>query len=66
MKLNISHPSNGSQTLIDVEDERKLRVFMDKRVRGVLSLGSFQGSWYRCRLVMGANPGLLHFSRETS
>lgn len=35
MKLNISHPSNGSQKLIDIEDERKLRVFMDKRVCGV-------------------------------
>jgi small subunit ribosomal protein S6e len=34
MKLNISHPSNGSQKLIDIEDERKLRVFMDKRVCG--------------------------------
>jgi hypothetical protein len=32
MKLNISHPSNGSQKLIEIEDERKLRVFMDKRV----------------------------------
>ena len=32
MKLNISYPANGSQKLIDVEDERKLRVFMDKRV----------------------------------
>jgi ribosomal protein S6E (S10) len=33
MKLNISHPSNGSQKLVEIEDERKLRVFMDKRVR---------------------------------
>jgi hypothetical protein len=24
-------PANGSQKLIEVEDERKLRVFMDKR-----------------------------------
>ncbi|MCJ1418150.1 40S ribosomal protein S6 [Xylographa parallela] len=32
MKLNISYPSNGSQKLIEVEDERKLRVFMDRRM----------------------------------
>jgi len=32
-QLNISYPANGSQKLVDVEDERKLRVFMDKRVR---------------------------------
>lgn len=32
MKLNISYPSNGTQKLIEVEDERKLRVFMEKRM----------------------------------
>ncbi|EGS23829.1 40S ribosomal protein eS6 [Thermochaetoides thermophila DSM 1495] len=32
MKLNISHPANGSQKLIEVEDERKLRHFYDKRM----------------------------------
>ncbi|KAL9578452.1 MAG: hypothetical protein Q9212_005705 [Teloschistes hypoglaucus] len=32
MKLNISYPSNGTQKLIDVDDERKLRVFMDRRM----------------------------------
>ncbi|UZP32948.1 hypothetical protein NXS19_000764 [Fusarium pseudograminearum] len=32
MKLNISYPANGSQKLIDIEDERKVRVFMDKRM----------------------------------
>jgi len=32
MKLNISFPANGSQKLIEIEDERKLRVFMDKRM----------------------------------
>jgi len=33
MKLNVSHPSNGSQKLFDIEDERKTRVFLEKRVR---------------------------------
>jgi small subunit ribosomal protein S6e len=32
MKLNISYPANGSQKLIDVDDDRKLRVFMDRRM----------------------------------
>merc|ERR1711925_1935 len=32
MKLNISFPANGSQKLIEIEDDRKLRVFMDKRM----------------------------------
>jgi len=32
MKLNFSYPGNGSQLLVNVEDEKKTRVFMDKRI----------------------------------
>jgi len=32
MKLNISYPANGTQKLIEIEDERKLRMFMDRRM----------------------------------
>lgn len=32
MKLNISYPANGSQKLVEIEDDRKLRVFMDRRM----------------------------------
>ncbi|KAI9681272.1 MAG: 40S ribosomal protein S6 [Caeruleum heppii] len=32
MKLNISYPANGSQKLIEIDDDRKLRVFMDRRM----------------------------------
>ena len=32
MKLNISYPANGTQKLVEIEDERKLRGFMDKRM----------------------------------
>ncbi|KAI9777317.1 MAG: 40S ribosomal protein S6 [Geoglossum umbratile] len=32
MKLNISYPANGSQKLIEIEEERKLRVFMERRM----------------------------------
>ena len=32
MKLNISYPANGTQKLIEVEEERRLRVFMDRRM----------------------------------
>jgi len=32
MKLNISYPSNGTQKLVEVDDERKLRIFMDKKM----------------------------------
>jgi len=32
MKLNISFPTTGQQKLIDIEDDRKLRQFYDKRI----------------------------------
>ncbi|KAL8679496.1 MAG: hypothetical protein Q9224_004358 [Gallowayella concinna] len=32
MKLNISYPSNGTQKLVEIDDDRKLRVFMDRRM----------------------------------
>ncbi|KAI9901721.1 hypothetical protein N3K66_003538 [Trichothecium roseum] len=32
MKLNISYPANGTQKLIEIEDERKTQVFAEKRM----------------------------------
>ena len=32
MKLNIAYPANGSQKLVEIDDERKLRPFMEKRM----------------------------------
>jgi len=32
MKLNMSYPATGSQKMIDIEDENKLRAFIDKRM----------------------------------
>ncbi|KAL2365798.1 hypothetical protein RJZ56_001253 [Blastomyces dermatitidis] len=37
MKLNISYPANGSQKLIEIDDERKLRPFMEKRMGAEVS-----------------------------
>ncbi|KAF8537523.1 ribosomal protein S6e-domain-containing protein [Trichophaea hybrida] len=32
MKLNIVYPANGSQKLIEIDEERRTRVFLDKRM----------------------------------
>jgi len=32
MKLNIAYPANGSQKLIDIDDERRTRIFLEKRM----------------------------------
>ncbi|PGG98613.1 40S ribosomal protein S6-B [Blastomyces parvus] len=56
MKLNISYPANGSQKLIEIDDERKLRPFMEKRMGTEIpgdSLGDeFKGYLFR---ITGGN-----------
>jgi small subunit ribosomal protein S6e len=37
MKLNIANPTTGRQKLIDIEDEKKVRVFFDKRLGAEVS-----------------------------
>jgi len=45
MKLNISYPANGSQKLYDIEDDRKLRVFMDKRMGNEVPADTLGDEW---------------------
>jgi len=45
MKLNISYPANGSQKLIEVEDERKLRIFQEKRMGNEVPADSLGDEW---------------------
>ncbi|PNS16992.1 40S ribosomal protein S6-B [Sphaceloma murrayae] len=45
MKLNISYPANGSQKLIDIDDDRKLRVFMERRMGQEVQGDSLGDEW---------------------
>jgi len=45
MKLNISYPANGSQKLIEIDDDRKLRVFMEKRMGNEVPADSLGDEW---------------------
>ncbi|KAK5091905.1 40S ribosomal protein S6 [Exophiala xenobiotica] len=55
MKLNISYPANGSQKLFEVEEDRKLRVFMDKRMGNEVPADSLGDEWkgYIVRITGG-------------
>ena len=55
MKLNISFPATGCQKLIEVDDEKKLRPFFDKRMAQELSADSLGDEWkgYVVRIAGG-------------
>lgn len=68
MKLNISYPANGSQKLLEIEDERKLRVFMDKRMGNEVSAESLGDEWKgyvrRIGRIFGSSLGLTRNNRS--
>jgi len=45
MKLNIANPATGAQKLIDLEDDRRSRVFMEKRMAQEVSADSLGDEW---------------------
>jgi small subunit ribosomal protein S6e len=70
--LNISMPANGSQKLIEIEDERRLRPFYEKRMGQEVSAESLGDEWkgYIVRITGGNDKqgfpmkqGVLHPTR---
>jgi len=45
MKLNISNPATGAQKLFDIDDEKKLRPFMDKRISQEVDASCLGNEW---------------------
>nr|ABK32076.1 ribosomal protein S6 [Branchiostoma belcheri] len=45
MKINISYPATGCQKLIEVDDERKLRPFYEKRMSHQMTAESLGDEW---------------------
>lgn len=56
MKLNVANPATGQQKSFDFDDERKTRVFYDKRMSQEVSADSLGDEWkgYVLR-IMGGN-----------
>ena len=50
MKLNISFPATGFQKLIEVDDERKLRTFYEKRMATEVAADTLDEEW-KCYVV---------------
>jgi len=45
MKLNIAYPATGCQKVFDFEDEKKVRIFYDKRVSQEVDGSSLGDEW---------------------
>jgi len=45
MKLNIAYPASGSQKVFEIEDEKKLRIFYDKRISQEVDASSLGDEW---------------------
>ena len=54
MQLNISFPATGCQKLIEVDDEKKLRAFYEKRISQEVNAECLGDEWK----VSGLNYGL--------
>ena len=44
-KLNISNPATGAQKLIEVDDEKKIRAFLDKRISQEVDASCLGSEW---------------------
>merc|ERR1712216_641961 len=55
MKLNISYPETGAQKSIEIDDDKKLLPFFDKRISAEVALDSLGSEWtgYRFRITGG-------------
>jgi len=55
MKLNIAYPATGCQKLIEVDDERKVRIFYDKKIAAEVAVDSLGDEWkgYMVRVTGG-------------
>jgi len=45
MKLNVSYPATGCQKLYDIDDEKRVRIFYDKRMGQEVEMGSLGDEW---------------------
>ena len=48
VQLNISFPATGCQKLIEVDDEKKLRTFYEKRISQEVSAECLGDEWKVC------------------
>ena len=43
--MNISYPATGAQKLVDIEDEKKVRIFYEKRMGAEVEVDTLGDEW---------------------
>ncbi|KAK7042262.1 40S ribosomal protein S6 [Favolaschia claudopus] len=56
MKINIANPATGQQKLIDIDDERRYRVFYDKKISQEVPADSLGPEWAGYILRVSSSP----------
>lgn len=53
--MNVSYPATGCQKLFDIDDEKKVRIFYDKRMGQEVEMDSLSDEWkgYVVRIAGG-------------
>lgn len=59
MKLNIAYPATGAQKVFEIEDEKKLRVFYEKRMAQEVEADTLGDEW---KVIIFWNLKLLYFT----
>lgn len=61
LQFNIANPANGAMKVIDIDDEKKLATFYERRigheVEGDVLGDDFKGFVFRCVLAWGQEAG---------
>lgn len=48
MKINVAYPATGCQKVFEVDDEKKLRIFFEKRMAQEVEVDSLGDEWKVC------------------
>ena len=52
MKLNVAYPSTGAQKTFEFEDEKKFRIFFEKRMAQEVDADTLGDEWKVCKITI--------------